>query len=82
MDGFTRLIEEQYFSVDRFDLAGGAVHVGMATPGCLVGLKSSGSVNGVEFKAGQAIIVPAGSGEVLVESRESFSFARCLATIA
>ena len=79
MDGFTRLIEEQYFSVDRFDLAGGTVHVGMETPGCLVGLKGTGAVNGVEFKAGQAVIVPAGSGEVRVEAREDFSFARCLA---
>jgi mannose-6-phosphate isomerase len=80
MDGFIRLIEEQYFSVDRFELASSSVQVAMDTPGCLVGLKGSGTVDGVEFKAGQAIIVPAGSGGVQVAAGAEFSFARCLAT--
>jgi len=81
MDGFTRLIDEQYFSVDRFELAGGSVQVGMESAGCLVGLAGSGSVNGVAFKAGQAVVVPFGSGAVQVESGEAFSFARCLSPV-
>ena len=39
MDGFTRLIEQKYFVVDRFDVeAGGEVRVAFDGPGCLVGL--------------------------------------------
>nr|WP_179493265.1 type I phosphomannose isomerase catalytic subunit [Granulicella arctica] len=79
MDGFTRLIEEQYFSVDRFDVAAGSVQVAMDGPGCLVGLKGAGTVDGLAFKAGQAVVVPAGSDGVRVEARDGFSFARCVA---
>ncbi len=79
MDGFTRLIEEQYFSVDRFELAGGGVDVAMESVGCLIGLKGGGSVNGVEFKAGQAVIVPLDLEGVQVKAEGGFSFARCLA---
>jgi mannose-6-phosphate isomerase len=82
MDGFTRLIEEQYFSVDRFELAGGSVAVPMdGTAGCLVGLKGAGTVDGVAFKAGEAIVVPSGSGAVAVAAAAPFSFARCLAPV-
>ncbi len=39
MDGFTRLIEEKYFTVDRFDVeAMEPVSLRMSGPGCLVGL--------------------------------------------
>jgi len=82
MDGFTRLIEQQYFSVDRFDLAGGSLTVPMDGAGCLVGLKGSGTVAGVELKAGQAVVVPVGSGGVVVEAEAKFSFARCLSPLA
>jgi mannose-6-phosphate isomerase len=82
MDGFVRLIEEQYFSVDRFELAGGAVRVSMESTGCLVGLKGAGSVEGVAFKAGQAVIVPVGLGGVRVEALGELSFARCLSPSA
>ena len=83
MDGFTRLIEEQYFSVDRFELeGGGVVEVPMESVGCLVGLAGSGTVDGVAVKAGQAVVVPVGLGTVKVEASENFSFARCLAPVA
>ncbi|WP_263384231.1 type I phosphomannose isomerase catalytic subunit [Granulicella arctica] len=82
MDGFTRLIDEQYFSVDRFDLAGGSLEVAMESVGCLVGLKGTGSVDGVEFKAGQAVIVPLGLGKVQVEAKADFAFARCLSPVS
>jgi mannose-6-phosphate isomerase len=82
MDGFTRLIEQQYFSVDRFDLAGGSLTVPMDGAGCLVGLKGFGTVAGVELKAGQAVVVSVGSGGVVVEAEATFSFARCLSPLA
>jgi mannose-6-phosphate isomerase len=81
-DGYTRLIEEQYFSVDRFELGGGSVQVAMESVGCLVGLKGSGTVDGVAMKAGQAVVVPVGLGAVTVEAAADFSFARCLAPVA
>ena len=84
MDGFTRLIEAQYFVVDRFDLEEmDEIHVQMAGPGCLVGV--SGSVwvitpgDEVELLAGQAVVVPAGLGEVIVEAEDGAAFLRCVA---
>ena len=83
MDGFTRLIEEQYFSVDRFELEGDAVTVVMEGPGCLVGLNGSAKVRStagdVELLQASAVIVPAGA-EVRVEMTAGpVSFARCMA---
>lgn len=78
MRGFVRLIEERYFSVDRFDLVSGAVQVAMKSAGCLVGLKGSGTIDGVACRAGQAVVVPVGLGGVRVEALGDFSFARCL----
>jgi mannose-6-phosphate isomerase len=77
-NGFVRLIEEQYFSVDRFDVGSGVTQVEMPSAGCLVGLQGAGSVNGVSFKAGQAVVVPIQLGAVQVEASADFSFARCL----
>ncbi len=79
MDGFTRLIEEQYFTVDRFELPSGGLQVATSGPGCLVGLKGEGTVDGVAIKAGEAVVALAGTDSVTVESAEPFSFARCVA---
>ena len=83
MDGWTRLIEEQYFTVDRFDLAGNSeVAVAMAGPGCLVGLSGSAAVlsgvGQIAMERGQAIVVPAGQ-TVTVRAEAGVSFARCVA---
>jgi mannose-6-phosphate isomerase len=82
MDGFTRLIEQKYFVVDRFEAASGEVTVTLDGAGCLVGLAGSGVVRfggeEVELKTGQAVVVPAGSGSVVV-SGVGLSFVRCLA---
>ncbi len=82
MDGFTRLIEERYFVVDRFEVEGEAA-VGMDGPGCLVGLAGSGLVRtaegSVELRAGQAVVVPATSGGVTVTGR--VSLVRCVAPV-
>jgi mannose-6-phosphate isomerase len=84
MDGFTRLIEQKYFVVDRFDVAaGGSTTVAMDGAGCLVGLRGSALVKAegsvVELKPGQAVVVPVGSGAVAVEAGSGASFVRCVA---
>jgi mannose-6-phosphate isomerase len=86
MDGFTRLIEEKYFVVDRFDLdVMDEKRVSMAGAGCLVGLSGTVAVitpgEEVELLAGQAVVVPVGCGEVYVESEAGASFVRCLAPV-
>ena len=83
MDGFTRLIEEQYFSVDRFDLASGAVTVAMDGPGCLVGLEGTARIQSeagdVELRKASAVVVPAGTQVVVEAEGGAVSFARCMA---
>lgn len=83
MDGFVRLIEQRYFTVDRFDLGGSEVRVVMSGPGCLVGLRGSGAVRygteTVELLPGQAIVVPTTCGEVLIERAQDLAFVRCVA---
>src|ERR1700678_4458185 len=70
MDGFTRLIEQRYFVVDRFEVGkAGKTIVSFAGPGCLVALSGSGVViadSEVELVPGQAVVVPAGNGGVTV----------------
>jgi mannose-6-phosphate isomerase len=83
MDGFTRLIEQRYFVVDRFNVAAGdTVQVAMDGAGCLVALSGSGVVRGggdeVELVPAEAVIVPAG-GHVTVQAGFAVSFMRCVA---
>jgi mannose-6-phosphate isomerase len=84
MDGFTRLIEQQYFVVDRFELTAGETTLTLDGPGCLVGLAGSGVVRcedeEVELKAAQAVVVPLGSGPLMV-SGTGLSFVRCVAPV-
>ncbi len=82
-EGLTRLIAEQYFTVDRFDVHGGSVLVEMVGAGCLVGLEGTAMLrsaggNEVELQKGTAVVVPAGS-EVVVAAEGAVSFARCFA---
>jgi len=84
MDGFTRLIEEKYFTVDLFDVdAMEPVSLRMSGPGCLVGLAGTVAVitpgDEVELLPGQAVVLPADGGEVIVEAEEDASFVRCMA---
>ncbi len=84
MDGFTRLIEEQYFTVDRFELEEmEPVSLRVDGPGCLVGLEGTVTVitpgDEVELVPGQAVVVPVGMGEVIVEAERGASFVRCMA---
>jgi mannose-6-phosphate isomerase len=84
MDGFTRLIEQRYFVVDRFDVAcASQVIVSCDGPGCLVGLSGTGVVHSgadkVELKVAQGVVVP--SGDVTVETGSGLSFVRCVAPV-
>jgi mannose-6-phosphate isomerase len=86
MDGFTRLIEQKYFVVDRFDF--GEVteaSVSFGGPGCLVGLAGrtvvSTSENEVVLYPGQAVVVPQGAGGVIVDTDTGVSFLRCVAPV-
>ncbi|CAN5514085.1 class I mannose-6-phosphate isomerase [soil metagenome] len=84
MDGFTRLIEEQYFTVDRFELDEmEPLTVKMDGVGCLVGLEGTIVVitpgDEVELLPGQAVVVPSEWGEVIVEAEAGGAFARCIA---
>jgi mannose-6-phosphate isomerase len=86
MEGFTRLIEQRYFVVDRFDL--GAVteaSVSFDGPGCLVGLAGRAVVSTDAGDAvilpGQAVIVPTGVGAVIVDTDTGVSFLRCVAPV-
>jgi mannose-6-phosphate isomerase len=86
MDGFNRLIEQEYFLVDRFEVeARSNVRVAMDGPGCLVGLAGSGVVrwdgDKVELKKAQAVVVPIGSGGITVQADSAVSFVRCLAPV-
>jgi mannose-6-phosphate isomerase len=85
MDGFTRLIEQKYFVVDRYDVAGvGEVVVPTTGAGCLVGLTGSAAVIGgeegeVELVPGQAVVVPADCRSVIIEAGAGVSFVKCWA---
>ena len=84
MGGFTRLIEQKYFVVDRFDLGNmDDARVSMEGRGCLVGLKGTVSVitpgDEVELVPGQAVVIPEGVAEVIVEAERGASFVRCVA---
>jgi len=84
MDGFTRLIEQKYFVVDRFDVAAGAT-VSLAdvtgVSGCLVCLKGSGTVTSsegsVELSIGEAVVVPAKASAVSVKAETALTLFRC-----
>jgi len=83
MDGFTRLIEQRYFTVDRYDLeAGGRATVPLESAGCLVGISGTAVVIGgedgeVELLQGQAVVLPVNCGGVVVEAGMKASFMHC-----
>ena len=85
MGGFVRLIEQQYFVVDRYDVSGeGDVTVATDGAGCLVCLSGRGMVesqgsDAVEMLPGRAVVLPVGIGPVVVRSHAGASFVRCFA---
>jgi len=85
IDGRTRLIEERYFTVDRYDLpANGEAAIPGRKPMCLVGLKGTAQVESaigeaVELLPGHAVVVPVSAGRVSVRSEPGAAFVRCFA---
>jgi mannose-6-phosphate isomerase len=85
MDGFVRLIQQKYFVVDRYDVGERReVVIPIAEAGCLVGLDGaamveSGGTPAAELLRGQAVVVPADAGSVVVRSGAGASFVRCFA---
>ena len=83
--GFVRLIEQKYFVVDRYDIAGvGEVTVPGGRAGCLVGLSGGAMLEcegaeTVELVRGKAVVLPADCGEAIVGTGAGVSFVKCWA---
>jgi mannose-6-phosphate isomerase len=83
IDGFTRLIAQKYFTVDRFDLpAGSATAIPTwALSSCLIPLSGSGRVSTaagtVELLPGKAVILPANSSQPTVEATSPLALVHC-----
>jgi mannose-6-phosphate isomerase len=83
-DGFTRLMEQHYFVVDRFDVAAASttsLNDVLGLSECLVSISGTGTARTnagtVELLPGQAIIIPADSTSIEVEATAPLSFVRC-----
>jgi mannose-6-phosphate isomerase len=83
-NGFTRLIEQKYFTVDRFDVAAGSVTslddvLGLSE--CLISIAGSGIVKTnageIELVPGEAVVIPASSTTLYVDAATALSFVRC-----
>lgn len=87
-EGYTRLIEEQYFTVDRYDLAPETpAELPGWSAGCLVGLGGGGTVRGeggeeVAVAVGQGVVLPIGCAVTVKPGEKGISFARCFASAA
>jgi len=83
-DGYVRLIEEQYFTVDRFAIsaAGSRSFESSPIPQIFVGLTGQATLecNGerIALERGKAIVVPAGAGDSLVQSETATDFVRAI----
>lgn len=83
MDGFVRLIEQKYFTVDRFDIPFGEIRLHGTGPACLVSLSGWGTIKtdkgSTGLKPGQAVVLPRGTGDVVIDAPAALSFVRCAA---
>ena len=74
-DSYSRLIDNEYFTVDRFDVpAGVTFELAMDGVGCVVGIRGEGAVNEVRFGVAEAVVAPVGS--VSLSSVDGCSFLR------
>ena len=74
--GFTRLVETDYFVVDRFEVPPGfAFEMPMDGVGCVVGLEGKLAANAVRFGVGEAVVIPVGSATM--SSADGGVFVRC-----
>jgi mannose-6-phosphate isomerase len=83
---FTRLIQQQYFTVDRYDLAAGAqLSIPADHPGCLVALTgaatiASDSQGAIDALAGHAIVIPVSTHALSLRATSAASIVHCWAT--
>jgi mannose-6-phosphate isomerase len=86
MDGFTRLIAQKYFTVDRFELPAGdsvalpaADTVGLSS--CVIALSGSGTIStdagSVELVPGKAVVLPARSANPTIEAARPLVVVHC-----
>ena len=82
MPGFTRLIEEQYFTVDRFEASTAPIRLETITPACLIAITGSGTLltspATLPLSPGRAIVLPANSS-VTIQPEANLTFLRCTA---
>jgi mannose-6-phosphate isomerase len=85
-NGFTRLIAQKYFTVDRFQLAaGGSALIPVSdTAGlsnCLIALSGSGRISteagSVELVPGKAVILPASSTNPMIDANDPLVVIHC-----
>lgn len=82
---FTRLIEQKYFTVDRYDLAPGEqVSVPANNPGCLVALSGAATIAGdsepaIDALPGHAIVVPVSHRDLTIRADSAASLTHCWA---
>jgi len=82
VDGFTRLIQERYFTVDRFELAAGREYsfTSMPVPQILVALRGDATLacNGesLALERGKATVIPAGAPAAVAGSAKGCTVAR------
>jgi mannose-6-phosphate isomerase len=87
MEGLTRLIDQKYFVVDRYEVDDRKkVVVPIAEAGCVVCLDGAATLETkgmqpLEMLRGQAVVIPADVGLVSVQSPTRASFVRCFAPI-
>lgn len=83
MDGFTRLIEQRYFVVDRYEITPrNEAVVPSHGPACVVALNGTVELiceagNPVELPRGRAGAIPVGCGPLRVHGRAGASFVHC-----
>ncbi len=86
VDGFTRLIAQQYFTVDRFELAAGdsvllpaADTAGLSS--CLIALSGSGRIHtgagSVDLIPGKAVVLPANSTNPTIDAASPLVVVHC-----
>lgn len=84
-DGYTRLIEERYFTVDRYDLAPETpAELPGWSAGCLVAVDGSGTVeseagDSIAVTVGQAVLLPMGCAATVNPGASGLSFTHCFA---
>jgi len=85
MDGFTRLIDQKYFVVDRYEVGKQkSVVIPIRQAGCVVCLDGVATMETegtqpLEMLRGQAVVIPANVRSVTVRSYTGTSFVRCFA---